>query len=571
MLQVTIIFILFIFLIGIIGKYLYYVAQKKKMKSDYFFDKLDKAIFKILKLNKKNMNWKEYSLALFLSNFIMMILAYVILRLQNLIFFNPNNIKDLSADLSFNTIISFMTNTNLQHYSGETALSYFSQMVVITMMMFTSAATGYSACKAMIRALCGKKMGNYFVDMTRVITRVLIPLSLVVGMILVSQGTPQTLDPNITVNTIEGKLQDIPLGPIASLESIKHIGTNGGGFLGANSSTPFENPNIITNMVEMFSMMILPGSCVIVFGLTFFNEKNKRTGIIRRKRTLFGDEGRSIFIAMSLIFVMGLLICFYSESAGNPELGKLGINQSMGNYEGKEVRFGIAQSSMFSTVTTAFTTGTVNNMHDTLTPLGGMVPLLNMMINTVFGGVGVGLMNMLLYVMLTVFICGLMIGRTPEYLGKKIESREMRLIVICILLHPVLILGFSAIAVSVNSGLAGITNPGYHGLSQVLYEFSSSAANNGSGFEGLSDNNFFWNITTGLAMFFGRYISIILQLAIAGSLLSKRYVNETSGTLKTSTVSFGIITSFIVIIFAALTFLPAVSLGPIAEHLVLWR
>lgn len=571
MVQLILNILIFIVLIIPMGGYLYKVSSHEKMVLDPFFNNIDNAIYRLCNIKKDDMSWKRYTFGLIITNATMIFIGYLILRIQGYLTLNPNDISNMEASLSFNTIISFMTNTNLQHYSGESGLSYFSQMVVITMMMFTSAATGYSACMAMIRGLCGKTMGNYFVDMVRVITRVLIPLSLVVGLILVSQGTPQTLEPNITVNTIEGKLQDIPLGPIASLESIKHIGTNGGGFLGANSSTPFENPNIITNMVEMFSMMILPGSCVVVFGLTFYNEKQKRNGMIKRRRPIFGDEGRSIFIAMSLIFVIGLLICFYSECAGNPELEKLGINQSMGNYEGKEVRFGIAQSAMFSTVTTAFTTGTVNNMHDTLTPLGGMVAMLNMMINTVFGGVGVGLMNMLLYVMLTVFICGLMIGRTPEYLGKKIESREMKLIVICILLHPILILGFSAMAVSLNAGLVGITNPGYHGLSQVLYEFSSSAANNGSGFEGLADNNFFWNITTGLAMFFGRYVSIILQLAIAGSLLSKRYVNETIGTLKTSTISFGVITSFIVIIFAALTFLPAVSLGPIAEHLILWR
>ena len=282
-----------------------------------------------------------------------------------------------------------------------------------------------------------------------------------------------------------------------------------------------------------------------------------------------GKEGRTIFIAMSILFVIGLSLCFYSESQGNSAVESAGIVQTIGNMEGKEVRFGIAQSSLFTTVTTSFTTGTVNNMHDTLTPLGGLVPLLHMMLNVVFGGAGVGLMNILIYAILAVFICGLMIGRTPEYLGKKIEGKEMKLAALCIIIHPLLILAFSALAVSLQSGLDGITNPGYHGLTQVLYEFSSSAANNGSGFEGLADNTLFWNITCGLVMFLGRYISIIIQLGIAGSLMKKVDVNETVGTLKTNTIGFAIILVVVIYIFAALTFLPALALGPIAEFLTL--
>lgn len=357
------------------------------------------------------------------------------------------------------------------------------------------------------------------------------------------------------MTTIEGKLQDIARGPVAALESIKHLGTNGGGFFGSNSSHPFENPTIISNIVEILSMMILPGACVVAFGHMIKNKK----------------QGWVVFGAMSIIFLIGLVVCFKAESAGNPILSQLGLNQSMGSMEGKEVRFGIAQSSLFTTVTTSFTTGTVNNMHDTLTPLGGLVPLLNMMLNVVFGGKGVGLMNMLMYAIIAVFLCGLMVGRTPEFLTKKIEGKEMKLIALLIILHPLLILMFSGLSVAIPAGLEGISNPGFHGLSQVLYEFASSAANNGSGFEGLGDNTMFWNITTGIVMFFGRYVSIIVLLAISSLLASKKAVNESIGTLRTDNFTFTIVLVLVVLIVGALTFFPALALGPISEHLVLWH
>ena len=402
------------------------------------------------------------------------------------------------------------------------------------------------------------------------------------GLLLVWQGVPQNFSGNLVVDTIEGAKQVIAMGPVAALEIIKHLGTNGGGFIGANSTTPIENPTIISNLIELYSMMLLPGACVITFGKMVRDRKKAQAeaegesvangGKLRKSFTarIYGREGRSIFAAMGIIFLIGLGVCFWAESQGNPALESVGLSQSMGSMEGKEVRFGIAQSAMFTTTTTSFTTGTVNNIHDTLTPLGGMIPLLHMMLNVVFGGKGVGLMNMIMYAILAVFICGLMIGRTPEYLGKKIEGREMKLTALCIIIHPFLILAFSALAVATSGGLAGITNPGFHGLSQVLYEYASSAANNGSGFEGLADNTMFWNITAGLAMFFGRYLSIVIQLAIAGSLMKKRFVNESVGTLHTDTASFAIILVFVVYIFAALTFFPVLALGPIAEHLTLW-
>ncbi|WP_302998724.1 potassium-transporting ATPase subunit KdpA [Thomasclavelia spiroformis] len=579
MLQIICTLLVFLVIIFPIGKYVYHISTHKKTFADPLFDRIDNALYKILKIDTSNMRWKKYALTLLLVNACLVFIGYLVLRIQSIGLFNPNGIGGMEESLSFNTIISFMTNTNLQHYSGESGLSYLSQMLVIIMMMFTSAATGYAACVAMVRGILGKPMGNFYVDFIRITTRFLLPFSLVIGLFLVSQGVPQNLDPNITVNTIEGKLQDIASGPIAALESIKHLGTNGGGFLGANSSTPLENPTILSNIAELFSMMLLPASCVFTFGHMAYDKYHERklnkfeSVSIKTNKPLkkvwLGKEGRTIFIAMSILFVIGLSLCFYSESQGNSAVESAGIVQTIGNMEGKEVRFGIAQSSLFTTVTTSFTTGTVNNMHDTLTPLGGLVPLLHMMLNVVFGGAGVGLMNILIYAILAVFICGLMIGRTPEYLGKKIEGKEMKLAALCIIIHPLLILAFSALAVSLQSGLDGITNPGYHGLTQVLYEFSSSAANNGSGFEGLADNTLFWNITCGLVMFLGRYISIIIQLSIAGSLMKKVDVNETVGTLKTNTIGFAIILVVVIYIFAALTFLPALALGPIAEFLTL--
>ena len=581
MLQIILTIIIYLIILIPVGNYVYYIAAGKHTIADPVFDRVDNVIYKVSGIKPQNgMNWKQYAVALLTTNAVMIFLGYMILRIQSIALFNPNEIGAMEPSLSFNTIISFMTNTNLQHYSGESGLSYLSQMLVIIFMMFVSAASGYAACVAFIRGLAGKSkdnVGNFFADLVRIITRVLLPFSIVGGLLLVWQGVPQNFSGNVVVDTIEGAKQVIAMGPVAALEIIKHLGTNGGGFLGANSSTPIENPTIISNLIELYSMMLLPGACVITFGKMVRDRKQKDSVNESQIQThqslsvkIFGREGRSIFAAMGILFVIGLGVCFCAESQGNPALADVGLSQSMGSMEGKEVRFGIAQSAMFTTTTTSFTTGTVNNMHDTLTPLGGMIPLLHMMLNVVFGGKGVGLMNMIMYAILAVFICGLMIGRTPEYLGKKIEGREMKLTALCIIIHPLLILSFSALAVGTQAGMEGITNPGFHGLSQVLYEYASSAANNGSGFEGLADNTLFWNITTGLAMFFGRYLSIVIQLAIAGSLMRKRFVNETAGTLHTDNSSFAIILVFVVYIFAALAFFPVLALGPIAEHLTLW-
>ena len=583
MLQLVLTILIYLIMVIPVGSYLYHIAAGKHTFADPVLNRVDDVIYKISGIDPhKKMDWKKYALALLGTNAVMILLGYMILRIQSIPIFNPNGVGAMEESLSFNTIISFMTNTNLQHYSGESGLSYLSQMLVITFMMFVSAGSGYAACGAFIRGLAGKtkdNVGNFYSDLIRIITRILLPFSLVGGLLLVWQGVPQTFGGNVVAETIEGMKQTIATGPVAAVEIIKHLGTNGGGFFGANSTTPMENPTMLTNLIELYSMMLLPGACVITFGKMVRDRKeamalesgnvtlaSKKGATVK----MFGREGRSVFLAMGILFMIGLAVCFWAESQGNPALAEIGLSQAMGSMEGKELRFGIAQSAMFTTTTTSFTTGTVNNMHDTLTPLGGMIPLLHMMLNVVFGGKGVGLMNMIMYAILAVFICGLMIGRTPEYLGKKIEGREMKLAALCIIIHPLLILTFSAIAVAVPAGTAGITNPGFHGLSQVLYEFASSAANNGSGFEGLADNSYFWNITTGIVMFFGRYLSIVIQLAIAGSLMKKNFVKESVGTLHTDNAAFSVILVFIVYIFAALTFFPALALGPIAEHLTLW-
>lgn len=585
MLQLALTLIIYLILVIPVGRYLYHIAAGKRTFADPVFDRVDGVIYQLGGVDpRKGMNWKQYAMALVGTNAAMIAIGYVILRVQSIPLFNPNGIEGMEPTLAFNTIISFMTNTNLQHYSGESGLSYLSQMMVIIFMMFVSAASGYAACVAFIRGLAGKtkdNVGNFFADLVRITTRVLLPFSLAGGLLLVWQGVPQNFSGNVVVQTLEGTYQVLAMGPVAALEIIKHLGTNGGGFFGANSATPMENPTILSNLIELYSMMLLPGACVIAFGKMVGDgrrqhQTNKasenaltvhREGIMDR---LLGKEGRSIFLAMGILFLVGLSLCYWAEQQGNPALAEIGLSQAAGSMEGKEVRFGIAQSALFTTVTTSFTTGTVNNMHDTLTPLGGMVSLMHMMLNCVFGGKGVGLMNMILYAILAVFICGLMVGRTPEYLGKKVEGREMKLTALAIIIHPLLILAFSALAVATAAGRAGVTNPGFHGLSQVLYEYASAAANNGSGFEGLADNTYFWNITTGIVMFLGRYLPIVIQLAIAGSLMKKNYVNESAGTLRTSNVSFAVILVFVVYIFAALTFFPALALGPIAEHLTLW-
>ncbi|AKE23813.1 MULTISPECIES: potassium-transporting ATPase subunit KdpA [Bacillus] len=553
-LQIIVVIMLMLFMIKPLGTYIYHVFSNEPNKTDKIFNPIEKIIYKICGMkNRLSMTWKQYAGSLLLTNMVFIAVGYVILRFQYILPLNPNGIENMNSMLSFNTIISFMTNTNLQHYSGETGLSYFSQMAVIMMMMFTSAATGIAAAIAFIRGITskGKTIGNFFEDFVKGHTRLLIPMSIILTIILVSLKVPQTLSPSIEVTTLEGVKQVISIGPVASLESIKHLGTNGGGFFGANSAHPFENPSPLTNVIEILSMWCIPASLTYTYGR--FAKKQK--------------QGWVIFGAMFILFIAFLSLIYVSESHGNPALTALGLDPSQGSMEGKEVRFGIAQSALFSSVTTAATTGTVNNMHDTLTPLGQITPLSLMMLNTVFGGDGVGLVNMLMYAIIGVFICGLMVGRTPEFLGRKIEPKEMKLITVALLAHPLIILAPTALAFLADIGKGSISNPGFHGVSQVLYEFASSAANNGSGFEGLADNTPFWNISTGLVMLVGRYISIIALLAVAGSLVQKQPVPETIGTFKTDNLLFIGILVGVVLIVGALTFFPVIALGPIAEYL----
>lgn len=548
----------FIALTYIVSRYLYSVALVTPSKMDKVFQPIEHGIYRIIGTKLEHMSGKTYIKHFLIVNGLMGLISFLFLLVQQWLFLNPNHNMNQSVSLAFNTMASFLTNTNLQHYAGETGLTYLTQMCVITFLMFTSAASGYAVCIAMLRRLTGVTdvIGNYYQDMTRFILRVLIPFAFIISLFLISQGTPQTLKGNLVIDTLSGVKQTIAYGPMASLESIKHLGTNGGGFLGANSSTPFENPTYWSNYAEALSMMLLPGSLVFLFGRMLMKDK-----------AYIHKHAWMIFIAMLVMFIGFLSLCLFAEYAGNPILHQLGIDG--GNMEGKETRFGIGLSALFTTITTAFTTGTVNNMHDSLTPLGGLVPMVLMMLNAVFGGEGVGLMNMIIYVMLTVFICSLMIGKTPSYLGMKIEGKEMKLIALSFLVHPLLILIFSALAFVVPGAQDAITNPSFHGVSQVLYEFTSSSANNGSGFEGLGDDTTFWNISTGIVMLLARFVPIVLQLLIVSSLVSKKTYQNQHQDVPIDNVFFSAVLIIFIILLSGLTFLPDLLLGPIGEHLLL--
>ncbi|WP_307555474.1 potassium-transporting ATPase subunit KdpA [Paenibacillus sp. V4I5] len=551
--QVAITLIIIMLLVKPVGSYLVKVFDYEKTGLNRVFGPFERMTYRIMGVREgEAMGWKQYLGAMLLTNFIMLILMYLVLRLQKFLPLNPDGIDNMPAAQAFNTAVSFITNTNWQSYSGENALSYLSQLLAITFPMFTSAATGFAVAIAFIRGLIGRQdnLGNFYVDMVRSITRIFLPLSFIVALFLVFQGVPQTLQGNVDATTLEGAKQTITRGLVASLESIKHIGTNGGGWFGTNAAHPFENPTPLTNMVHIVCMMLLPTALVYAFGLMIKNKK----------------QGWAVFAAMGLIFLVMLTTVFVSEYKGVPALDTLGVH---GNMEGKEVRFGISESALFTAATTAATTGTVNNMHESLTPMGGFVPLAEMMLNNVFGGKGVGLLNGLLYLILSIFICGLMVGRTPEFLGKKIEGKEVKLASIALLVHPLIILAPTALALMRPEAITSISNPGLHGLSEVLYAFTSGAANNGSAFAGLNANTNFYNVGIGLVMLFGRYVSIIAMLAIAGSLATKRIVPVTAGTLRTNTPLFTGILIMIILVIGALTFFPALALGPIAEHLAM--
>lgn len=550
--SIAVTIVLIILLARPVGHYLARVFNNEgaPLPCDRILGPVDRLLFRWFGIRPIDQSWKAYAMSLILTNVVMIAITYAIFRLQGYLPFNPSGVGNMDPALAFNTAISFMTNTNLQHYSGESGLSYFSQMTGIMFLMFTAPATGLALVFAVMRGLTGRPLGNFFVDFIRSITRVLMPIAIVCTLLFVALGVPQTLSPAEAVTTVEGTEQVIAKGPVASFLAIKELGNNGGGFFGPNSAHPYENPNALSNTVQMLLMMLVTAATPFAYGKMAGNAK----------------EGRTLFVSMLILLLVMTGVSVAAESAGNPVMHQLGMSGA--SMEGKEVRFGMAQSSLYTVITTASETGAVNTMHDTLTPLGGLVPLANMMLNTIFGGIGVGFVNVLMYAMIAVFLSGLMVGRTPEFLGRKLESREMKLIAITLIVQPLLILVPTALAVIMHPET--ISNPGFHGLTQALYEFTSSAANNGSGFEGLSDATAFWNISTGIVMFLGRYISMITLLAVAGSMAAKRPIPVTSGTFRTNTATFGMIFVACVLIVGALTFFPVIVLGPVAEHLTLW-
>ena len=499
-------------------------------------------------------HWTAYAKAVLIFNLVGWLVLYAVLRLQGLLPWNPQGFGPMSPDLAFNTAVSFVTNTNWQAYGGETTLSYFSQMVGLTVQNFVSAATGIAVGAAVIRGFAGrqaKDVGNFWVDLTRSVLYVLLPLSIVAALLLVWQGVPQSLTGYVHATTVEGGQQVIAQGPVASQLAIKQLGTNGGGFFNANSAHPYENPTPLSNLLEMVFILLIPAAFCFMFGRMV---KDMRQGV-------------AILAAMLVLFVGALALTYGSDIGGNPELKSLPIDQSAGNMEGKEVRFGVGNSALWATATTAASNGSVNAMHESFTPLAMLAPMLQIQTGeVVFGGVGSGFYGMLLFVVLTVFLAGLMVGRTPEYLGKKIEAKEVKLAILTFLVMPVGVLGFGALAAVLPVALASVQQAGPHGLSEILYAYSSTTGNNGSAFAGFTANTPYHNVMQGITMLLGRYVFIIPMLAIAGSLAAKKVAPASSGTFPTHTPLFVTLLVAVVLIIGGLTFFPALALGPIAEH-----
>lgn len=547
-----------------LGRYMFKVFTGQRTWLDVALTPTERLVLRLTGVDPdEQQTWKQYSLSLLLSNVVMWLLTFAIVVLQRGLPLNPDGIGSMEVTLAFNTISSFVTNTNLQHYSGETSLSYFTQMFVITFLQFVTAATGMAACIAIIRGLGGSRLthlGHFYVDMTRAAVRVLLPLALLVSIVLIWQGTPVTFEGAVTATTLEGETQTIARGVVAPEVSIKQLGTNGGGYFGPNSTHPYENPTPLSNLVEMWSLSVIPMAMVWTFGY-----------MVKRRRL-----ATMVFVTTLALYVPMVAFAVAQEAGGSPAIAALGVDQTTGSMEGKEVRFGAGLSALWAVTTTATSNGSVNAMHDSMTPLGGLMPMAGMWLNNVFGGVGVGFINMLIFIIVTVFIAGMMIGRTPEFLGKKVEATEMKLASVALLWHPLAILAGTAVACYVwatttdpSTALGWLKNPGAHGFSEMLYEFSSAAANNGSGFEGLGDNTPFWNISTGIVMLLSRYIPIIAPLAMAGVLAAKPAAPDTAGTLRTDSAMFGVTLWAVVVILGLLMFMPVAVLGPIAEHLAL--
>ncbi len=535
------------------GVWLYRVYTGEKMPLAAVIGPVERGFYRLAGINpNQEQGWKAYAASLMLFNVLGIVLLFAILKLQGALPFNPQGFAGVETLLAFNTAVSFVTNTNWQNYGGESAMSYFSQMAGFTVQNFASAATGIAAAFALIRGFARREtsgIGNFWADLTRITLYVLLPISIVLGLFFVTQGVPQTLGANVTATTIEGKQQIIAMGPVASQLAIKQAGTNGGGFFNANSAHPFENPTALANFVQLLSIFFIGAGLTWTFG--------KAVGKTR--------QGWALLAAMVAIFIVGAAVCYTAEAGGNPLQHAAGVVG--GNMEGKEVRFGTAASALYATATTATSTGAVNAMHDSFTPIGGLVPLFNIQLGElVIGGTGSGLYAILIYAILAVFIAGLMVGRTPEYVGKKIEAREMKLSVIAILVPPMLILGLAAIATVTTAGLAGPLAKGPHGFSEILYAFTSAAGNNGSAFGGLSGNTPFYNVLLAIAMFVGRFGVLLPALAIAGGLAVKRPVPFGAGSFPTTGALWVGLLISVIIIVGGLTFLPSLALGPIADQ-----
>lgn len=506
---------------------------------------------------RREQDWKEYAISAVVFSAVGIMFTYAMLRLQDRLPLNPQGFGGVPADLAFNTAVSFSTNTNWQNYGGESTMSYWSQMVALTFQNFVSAATGIAVAAALVRGIArdkAKTIGNFWMDLTRICLYLLLPLSLLFAFILVSQGIVQNFSPYVTAKTLEGGAQTIAQGPMASQVAIKMLGTNGGGFTNANAAHPYENPTPLTNLLQMLAIFAIPSSLTYTLGRMVGHQKH----------------GWSIWSAMFVLFLAGVLISWWAESAGNPRLLALGLDPASGNMEGKEVRFGVFNSVLFATATTDASCGAVNAMHDSFTPLGGLVPLFNMLLGeVVFGGVGAGLYGMLIFVLLAIFLAGLMVGRTPEYLGKKIEAQEIKLAALAILLPALVLLGFTALAVTSDWGTAAAGNAGPHGFTEILYAYTSAANNNGSAFAGLAANTPWYNLTLALAMLAGRFLVILPVLALAGSLARKKTVPQSAGSFPVSGITFILLVIGTVLLVGALTYLPGLALGPILEEFLM--
>ena len=542
-----------------LGAYMFNVFEGERQPLPRLFGPFERLCHRLCGVDEKHeQSWQEYTLALLLFSVLGVLVTYAIERLQAVLPLNPQAFPAVPADLAFNTAASFTTNTNWQAYSGESTMSYLTQMAALAWHNFTSAAAGIAIAVALARGLtrrlqpdAPRTIGNFWVDLIRCIVYVLLPICIPVGLLLVALGLIQNFAPYIEVTTLEGAKQLLAMGPVASQEVIKQLGTNGGGFFNANSAHPFENPTPLANFISMLLIFVIPAGLTYTFGRMARDQK----------------QGWTIFAAMGVLFLTGVSVAYYAEAGGNPVVNGLAVDQSAGNMEGKEVRFGIADSTLFATITTDASCGAVNSMHDSFTPLGGLVPLVNIELGEViFGGVGAGLYGMLVFAVLAVFIAGLMVGRTPEYLGKKIESREVKFAMFYILIFPMIILGLSGWSAVAAYATPSLNNSGPHGLSEILYAYTSAAGNNGSAFAGLNANTPWWNVSMGLAMLAGRFLMIVPALAIAGSLVGKKVVPASLGTFPTDGPLYVGLLIGVVVIVGALTFFPALSLGPIVEH-----